>query len=113
MGRQSVSEVWLSPSESFDRGHPGWADLLALLAALEHRPRAASLLLGTSDAAWVRLGRARGRTLAAVVQRAEDRIRVRLEAADMSALRAARGSLSDDDFARLGLARTDIGVPGV
>jgi hypothetical protein len=50
--------------------HAAWPDLLALLAALEGRPRAASRLLGVGDASWTRARRQRGATTRGVVQRA-------------------------------------------
>src|SRR4030095_4415903 len=37
--------------------HAAWPDLLALLAALENRPRTAAKLLGVGDASWARTGR--------------------------------------------------------
>jgi hypothetical protein len=51
--------------------HAGWPDLLALLAALERKPRTAAKLLGSSDAGWARSGRKRGAVTLAVNRRAE------------------------------------------
>jgi len=107
MGRALATEVWASPSEAFDRGHPGWADLLALLAVLEGRPAAAALMLGASDAGWVRSSRSRGRTSAAVVTRTVDRLADRLAAADLTRLRGIGARLSADEVATLALALAD------
>jgi predicted ATPase/DNA-binding winged helix-turn-helix (wHTH) protein len=65
--------------------HAAWPDLLALLAALEGRPRAAAKLLGVGDAHWARSGRKRGATTRGVIQRAES---------------IAAGTLGDDALAR-------------
>jgi hypothetical protein len=51
--------------------HAAWPDLLALLAALEGRQRAAAKLLGAGDAGWARAGRQPGATTRAVVERAQ------------------------------------------
>jgi predicted ATPase/DNA-binding winged helix-turn-helix (wHTH) protein len=66
--------------------HAAWPDLLALLAALESRPRAAAKLLGLGDAGWTRSGRKRGATTLTAIQRAES---------------IARGALGDETFAQL------------
>jgi hypothetical protein len=66
--------------------HAGWPDLLALLAALEGRPRTAAKLLGWSDAGWARSGRERGPVSLAVNRRAES---------------IASGALGDETFAQL------------
>ena len=66
--------------------HAAWPDLLALLAALESRPRAAAKLLGWGDAGWARSGRERGATTRAAIQRAES---------------IAAGALGDETFAHL------------
>ena len=66
--------------------HTAWPDLLALLAALESRPRTAAKLLGWSDAGWARSGRERGPVSLAVNRRAES---------------IARGALGDETFAQL------------
>lgn len=42
--------------------HPGWLDLLALLAAHEGRWRTACLLAGAADRAWQTAARSLGRT---------------------------------------------------
>lgn len=66
--------------------HAAWPDLLALLAALESRPRAAAKLLGLGDAGWARSGRERGSTTRTAIRRAES---------------IARGALGDGTFAQL------------
>ena len=66
--------------------HAAWPDLLALLAALERRPRAAAKLLGWGDAGWARSGRKRGATTLTAIQRAES---------------IASGLLGDETFAQL------------
>jgi predicted ATPase/DNA-binding winged helix-turn-helix (wHTH) protein len=66
--------------------HAAWPDLLALLAALEGRPRVAANLLGAGDAGWARVGRQRGRVTLAANQRAAS---------------IASGALGDETFAQL------------
>ena len=66
-----------------------WADHLALLAALEGRPRTAALLLGRADAAYERIHGERHSSEEHHVREAIVRIEARLGADGLQALRAA------------------------
>jgi hypothetical protein len=60
-----------------------------------------------SDAGWVRSGHRRGRTSAAVAERAEDRIRGGLDLAEVTRLRELGSRLSDEEVAAMALSETD------
>ena len=86
---------------------PYWADVLALLAALERRPRAAALLLGYADAAYAAIATAREVNEARAVERAAALCRASLgEAAFAQRLREG-ARLSDADIAPLAFATDD------
>jgi hypothetical protein len=58
--RELATAGWSAAGAHDERMHPGWLDLLALLAAQEGRVRTAALLLARADRAWGT--RRRGRT---------------------------------------------------
>lgn len=60
--RTTCAAAWAAGRSDPERTHPGWLDLLALLAAQEGRWRTAGLLMGASDRAWQAGSRSRGRT---------------------------------------------------
>lgn len=65
--RELATVGWAAAGARDERMHPGWLDLLALLAAQEGRRRTASLLLERADRAWG--SRRRGRTSVRVRER--------------------------------------------
>lgn len=87
--------------------HAAWPDLLALLAALERRPRAAAKLLGVGDAGWTRIGRQRGATTRTTVQRAESGARSALGDETFAQLRRDGTRLRDEDVDALAFAAAD------
>ena len=80
------SRLGFAPARIPLLAHAAWPDLLALLAALESKPRAAAKLLGAGDAGWSRSGRQRGATTRTAIRRAES---------------IASGALGDEPFAQL------------
>jgi hypothetical protein len=87
--------------------HAAWPDLLALLAALEGRPRAAAKLLGFGDASWARIGRKRGATTRRMVQRAESIATGALGNDALARLRREGADLRDEDVDALAFATED------
>jgi predicted ATPase/DNA-binding winged helix-turn-helix (wHTH) protein len=67
--RATCTAAWAASRTDPERTHPGWLDLLALLAAREGRWRAACLLTGAGDHAWQAAARSRGRTSVLVHQK--------------------------------------------
>ena len=88
--------------------HAAWPDLLALLAALEGRPRAAAKLLGWSDKGWARSGRERGATTRGLVQRAESIVAGALGDETFAHLRRDGAHLGSDDVDAIAFAAEDI-----
>ena len=88
--------------------HAAWPDLLALLAALESRPRAAAKLLGWGDAGWARSGRERGATTRGLVQRAESIASDALGDETFAQLRREGAHLGRDDVDAIAFAVEDI-----
>ena len=88
--------------------HAAWPDLLALLAALESRPRAAAKLLGWGDAGWARSGRKRGATTLTAIQRAESIASGALGDETLARLRREGAHLGSDDVDAIAFAVEDI-----
>ena len=87
---------------------PYWADYLALMAALEHRPRAATCLLGFADAAYAAIDGSREVNEARAVERAAALCRARISAASIDELKRQGARLNNDAFATLALGREDM-----
>ena len=84
-----------------------WPDLLALLTALEGRPRAAATLLGVGDAGWERIGRPRGVATRRAVKRTESIGRSALGDETFARLRREGARLRDQDVDALAFAAAD------
>jgi hypothetical protein len=88
--------------------HAAWPDLLALLAALEGRPRTAAKLLGVGDAGWARTGRQPGATTREVLQRAESIAADALGNETFARLRHEGALLRSEDVAAIAFAVEDL-----
>jgi hypothetical protein len=88
--------------------HAAWPDLMALLAALERRPRTAAKLLGVGDASWARTGRQPGATTRGLVQRAESIATDALGNETFAYLRREGALLCSDDVDAIAFAVEDI-----
>jgi predicted ATPase/DNA-binding winged helix-turn-helix (wHTH) protein len=88
---------------------PYWADYLALLAALEHRHRAAAGLLGFADAAYAAIGTAREVNEARAAERAAAASVEQLGRAAFEQRRHDGKRLADTDIAALAFATEDAG----
>jgi hypothetical protein len=88
--------------------HAAWPDLLALQAALDHRPRAAAKLLGVGDASWAHIERQRGATTRGVVQRVESITRGALGDDTMAHLRREGALLRSEDVEAIAFAADDV-----
>ena len=103
--RELAREAW--PLRTVVESEHSWADHLALLAALEGRPRAAALLAGHADALYT----ARHHTRQGVEIQTHQRALVLAAAAlgDTAAERARveGATLTDDEFARIAFATGD------
>jgi predicted ATPase/DNA-binding winged helix-turn-helix (wHTH) protein len=88
--------------------HAAWPDLLALLAALEGRPRAAAKLLGWGDAGWARSGHQPGATTGRVLQRAESIAADALGNETFTHLRREGAVLRSEDVDAIAFAAEDI-----
>jgi hypothetical protein len=88
--------------------HAAWPDLLALLAALEGRVRAAAKLLGAGEAGWARAGRQPGATTRAVVARAKLMAAARLGDETFAHLRREGALLRSEDVGAIAFAGEDI-----
>jgi len=86
---------------------PYWSDHLALLAALEQRPRAAARLLGYAEAAYAAIETAREVNEARAVERASGICLSSLGAETLARLRNAGSRLADADLATLVFATDD------
>jgi predicted ATPase/DNA-binding winged helix-turn-helix (wHTH) protein len=98
---------WRQAARFPQLAHAAWPDLLALLAALECRPRAAAKLLGAGDAGWARIGRRRGPTTRSSVGRAESVVRKALGDETFAQLRRDGARLRDEDVDALAFAVAD------
>ena len=87
---------------------PYWADYLALLAALEQRPRAAARLLGYADAAYAAIATAREVNEARAVERAATLCHASLSPAAFEQGRRDGARLADADLAGLAFAVDDL-----
>ena len=86
---------------------PYWADHLALLAALEQRPRAAAQLLGYADAAYAAIATAREVNEARAIERARAICVAALGEETVAKLQRDGARLADGDLAALALATED------
>ncbi len=86
---------------------PYWADYLALLAALEARPRAASLLLGYADARYAALGAEREVNEARAADRAAQIALAHLGSVAYEQRKREGALLRDDEIAPLAFAVAD------
>jgi hypothetical protein len=86
---------------------PYWADYLALLAALEHRPRAAAQLLGFADAAYAAIATAREINEARAVERASTLCKAALGLEEVERLQRNGARLADADLDALAFATSD------
>ncbi|MBX3636430.1 MAG: winged helix-turn-helix domain-containing protein [Rubrivivax sp.] len=86
---------------------PYWGLALALLAALEGRPRAAAALLGYADRIFSQRGERPEPNEARTRARAEDIATAALGAQAMAVLASRGALLADEQAGRLGLARED------
>jgi predicted ATPase/DNA-binding winged helix-turn-helix (wHTH) protein len=84
-----------------------YADHLALLAALEARPRAAALLAGYAQATYERLGDARQRNEAQALERARRLVHAALGEAEFESLQADGRLLRDAEIAPLAFGTRD------
>lgn len=95
-------------AQAVDLGwQPYWADHLALLAALEGRPRTAALLLGYADAGYAAAGVAREVNEARAADEASRRAGASVGGPALQAVRERGRSLGDQDAARLAFATMD------
>jgi hypothetical protein len=101
--RDLATTGWSATGARDERMHPGWLDLLALLAAREGRFRTAALLLKRGDRAWG--SRRRGRTSV----RVREQVVARLPAVVGGPLAALApvASMSDAAIEALALAAAD------
>jgi predicted ATPase/DNA-binding winged helix-turn-helix (wHTH) protein len=88
---------------------PYWADYLALLAALEDRPRAAARLLGYADAAYAAIATPREINETRAVERATARCLESLSRAAFEQRHRDGARLADADLDALAFATTDAG----
>ena len=86
---------------------PYCADYLALLAALERRPRAAARLAGYSDAGYRAKSEGRERNEAAAAQRVAALAIAEIGVESFESTRAGGSSLADDQVAALAFATDD------
>ncbi|WP_280151632.1 winged helix-turn-helix domain-containing protein [Piscinibacter sp. XHJ-5] len=122
MARVNLVEAWLANDEPAQAralaliGWPeaaayarqaSWADSLALLAAMEQRPRASALLRGYADARYAATQNTRQVAEGITVQRAEQLARQSLPAAEFERLSAEGAALRDSDIPTLGFAERD------
>ena len=88
---------------------PYWADYLALLAAIEGRPRAASLLLGYANARYLANGTAREVNEARAAHRTEQLAAEGVGPAEFSRLQGAGSVLRDEEINGIALGLRDVG----
>lgn len=88
-----------------------WADGLALLAAMEHRPRASALLRGYADARYAATQNTRQVAEGITVERAEQLARQALGAGEFERLKAEGALLRDADIAAIAFGERDEDTP--
>lgn len=124
MARVNLVEAWLANDEpgqaralalvgwreaaSHSR-QAAWADSLALLAAMEQRPRASALLRGYADARYAATQNTRQVAEGITAERAEQLARQSLPTGEFERLKAEGASLRDADIAALAFAERDAG----
>jgi predicted ATPase len=91
----------------YDALTPWFADYLALLSALEGRPRAAARLVGYADRRYVDFDDARQRNEAQAVERARASALAALGETELNRLQASGSSLRDEAIAALAFGRDD------
>lgn len=84
-----------------------WADNLALLAALEGRPRDAARLRGYGDALYAAIGSTRQANEARAADQAEQLARQALGHPEVARLEAEGAGLRDEDISRLAFGEAD------
>jgi len=124
IAQQNLVEAWLASDEPGQAralalvgwreaaaysSQASWADSLALLAAMERRPRASALLLGYADARYAATQTTRQVAESITVERAEQLARQSLPTAEFERLKAEGGSLRDAEVAALAFAERDAG----
>jgi hypothetical protein len=87
-----------STATQFDL-QPEWADTLALLAALQGRPRSVARLCGYGEATYARYGSARPISCARDAQRGERMAREQIGDADYERIKAEGAAMCDADVA--------------
>jgi predicted ATPase/DNA-binding winged helix-turn-helix (wHTH) protein len=105
-GRAMLQAAW-AKAAAFEM-QPYCADYLALLAALEHRPRAAAWLAGYSDAGYRAKSEGRERNEAAASERMAALAVAQIGAEAFENGRAGGCALTDDEVARIAFAATDM-----
>jgi hypothetical protein len=124
MAQVNLVEAWLANDEpgqaralalvgwreaaSYSR-QASWADSLALLAAMEQRPRASALLRGYADARYAATQNTRQVAEGITAERAEQLARQFLPTGEFERLKAEGASLRDADIAALAFAERDAG----
>ena len=117
-----LTGAWLAKGDSAEAralAQAGWpqvlrfdaqvyaADNLALLAALEGRPRAAALLLGYADGVHAAIGKAREVNEARMARKAEGLARAALPAQEVDHLKVQGAALRHEDVAALAFGEED------
>ncbi|HEY8975239.1 MAG TPA: winged helix-turn-helix domain-containing protein, partial [Burkholderiaceae bacterium] len=105
-GRAMLQAAW-AKAAAFEM-QPYCADYLALLAALERRPRAAAWLAGYSDAGYRAKSEGRERNEAAASERMAALAIAQIGAEAFENGRAGGCALTDDEVARIAFAATDM-----
>ncbi len=108
LARATAVDAW--PKAVHFGMQPWWLDYLALIAALEQRPRAAARLAGYADALYARDENVREANEAMAAQRATALLAQVLDRAEGDALRQAGALLRDDDVPALAFGAGDAGL---
>jgi predicted ATPase/DNA-binding winged helix-turn-helix (wHTH) protein len=103
--RALAREAW--SQRALVESQHSWADHLALLAALEGRPRAAALLAGHADALYALRHHTRQGVEIRSYERALTLVRAALGGEAAQAAQADGGALGDDEVARVAFAVND------
>jgi predicted ATPase/DNA-binding winged helix-turn-helix (wHTH) protein len=126
LARLNTLAAWLAlgdPAQARPLAEAGWpqaprndlrpyfGDYLALLAALEGRPRAAARLAGHAAAAYAARDERRQANEAGAFERALALARAAVGEAEVARLQAEGGTLSDEAVAALAFARADAVAP--
>ncbi len=104
---RAVAQTGLPLGLSFEL-QPYWADYLALLAALERRPRAAVRLAGYADAGYAARKQGRALNEATAIERARALGLAALTEAELESLLAEGAKLRDEGMAVLAFATEDV-----